>query len=100
MTYLKIELESYEDLFESLQSGHNIKIRDLSIKSRHFDKYSVNKLFFDISQNHLQVNSLKIKGGLSDSHLTKITHLHSSSCIRVLDLSQNSITDEGALMIG
>ena len=49
MQYLRLTFDSYEDIFEALHSGHQVKIDNLSIRAKNFDRYSINKLCFDIS---------------------------------------------------
>lgn len=47
LSILELECEYYEDIFESV--AHGLAVGALSISSFTFDKYSVNKLFFDMA---------------------------------------------------
>lgn len=77
-----IKAQNYEDIFGAIQK---LKIQSLSIEASQFDKFSVNKLFYDIHQGLMSVSSLKLCGGLDDSHLSKLQNL--SNRVKEIDLS-------------
>jgi hypothetical protein len=64
MQHMDILFDNYEDIFDQIASG--LKIEFLSINAVRIDKFSINKLFFDVSQNHISISSLKIQNGFTD----------------------------------